>query len=108
MTLQNPPIPPIPVDPNLIFTNDTPAIVMIVIASLLACTIILWPIVRAYARRIEGKGGTDPALRADVEQLHQRLGEVEVLQARVAELEDRLDFAERLLAQPRESDQLHH
>jgi hypothetical protein len=108
MTLQNPPIPPIPVDPNLIFTNDTPAIVMIVIASLLACTIILWPIVRAYARRIEGKGGTDPGLRADVEQLHQRLGEVEVLQARVAELEDRLDFAERLLAQPRESDQLHH
>jgi hypothetical protein len=108
MMLQGPPpIPQIPVDPNLIFTNNTPAFVMIVIASLLATTIILWPIVRALARRIEGKGGADPALRSDVEHLQQRLGEVEVLQARVAELEERVDFAERLLAQPREPDQLH-
>jgi hypothetical protein len=107
MILQNPPpIPQIPVDPNLLFANHSPAVVMIVIASLLATTIILWPIVRAFARRIEGKGGSDPALRADVEHLQQRLGEVEVLQARVAELEERLDFAERLLSQSREPDQL--
>jgi Tfp pilus assembly protein PilO len=107
MILQNPPpIPQIPVDPNLLFANHSPAVVMIVIASLLATTIILWPIVRAFARRIEGKGGADPALRSDVDQLQQRLGEVEVLQARVAELEERLDFAERLLSQPREPDQL--
>ena len=96
-----------PVDPNLMWANDSPAIVMIVLASLLACTIILWPIVRALARRIEHKGGSDPALRAEVEHLRQRLGDVEVLHARVAELEERLDFAERLLAQPREQDQLH-
>jgi hypothetical protein len=108
MMLQGPPpIPQIPVDPNLIFTNNPPAFVMIVIAGLLATTIILWPIVRALARRIEHKGGSDPALRAEVEHLQQRLGEVEVLQARVAELEERVDFAERLLAQPREPDQLH-
>jgi hypothetical protein len=107
MILQNPPpIPQIPVDPNMIFANHSPAVVMIVIASLLATTIILWPIVRAFARRIEGKGGSDPALRTDVEHLQQRLGEVEVLQARVAELEERLDFAERLLSQHREPDQL--
>jgi hypothetical protein len=98
-----PPVPPIPVDPNLIFADHTPAVVMIVIASLLATTIILWPIMRAVARRIERKGGSDPALRADVEQMQQRLGEVDALHARVAELEERLDFAERLLAQPRES-----
>jgi hypothetical protein len=102
-----PPIPQIPVDPNLIFANHTPAFVMIVFAGLLATTIILWPIVRAFARRIEGKGGADPGLRADVEHLQQRLGDVEVLQARVGELEERLDFAERLLAQPREPDKLH-
>ncbi len=102
-----PPVPQIPVDPNLIFNNHTPAVVMIVIASLLATTIVLWPIVRAFARRIERKGGSDPALRADVEHLQQRLADLEVLQARVAELEERLDFAERLLAQPREPDQLH-
>lgn len=108
MMLQSPPpIPQIPVDPNLIFMNNTPGVVMIVLASLVAVTVILWPIVRAFARRIEGKGGADPALRSDVEHLQQRLGEVEVLQSRVAELEERLDFAERLLAQPREPDQLH-
>jgi Tfp pilus assembly protein PilN len=105
MMLQTP-VPPMPPDPNLIFTNDTPAVVMIVIASLLAATVILWPIVRAFARRIEHKGGSDAALRAEIEHLQQRLGDVEILQNRVAELEDRLDFAERLLAQPREQDQL--
>lgn len=109
MVLQTPsPIPPVPpVDPNLMFMNDSPAVVMIVVACLLAATIVLWPLVRALARRIEHKGGSDPALRAEVEHLRQRLGDVEVLQARVVELEERLDFAERLLAQPREQDQLH-
>jgi hypothetical protein len=75
MILQTPipPVPPVPVDPNLIFMNNNPAVVMIVIASLLAATIILWPLARAIARRIEHRGGLDPALRADVEQLQQRL-----------------------------------
>jgi hypothetical protein len=106
MILQTP-IPPVPPDPNLVFMNDAPAVVMIVIASLLAATIILWPLVRAIARRIEHKGGSDPALKADVEHLQQRLGDVDAMQARIAELEERVDFAERLLAQPREPDQLH-
>ena len=53
---------------------------------------------RALARRLEGKGATDAALRAEVEQLQQRLGEVDTLHQRVAELEERLDFAERMLA----------
>jgi tetrahydromethanopterin S-methyltransferase subunit G len=48
----------------------------------------------------------DAALRADVEQLHQRLGEVDAMQGRMAELEERLDFTERLLAQSREPDRL--
>jgi len=42
-------------------------------------------------------------LKADVEHLHQRLGEVDALQARVGELEERLDFAERLLARTPEA-----
>ena len=42
-----------------------------------AVTIILWPIVRALARRLEGRGAVDAALRADVEQLRQRLAEVD-------------------------------
>src|SRR5215217_6832858 len=106
-----PPTPPTPqappFDPNLIFlTGGPPLVLMIVLAALAATVIILWPIMRAFGRRLEGKSVADPALRAEVEQLHARIGEVEVLQARVAELEERVDFTERLLAQNREPDRL--
>jgi hypothetical protein len=102
-----PPTPPShPFDPNLVLlTGGPPLVIMIVVAALAASVIILWPIVRAFARRLEGKTG-DPALRAEVEQLHARLGEVDTLQTRVTDLEERLDFAERLLAQNREPDRL--
>jgi uncharacterized protein involved in exopolysaccharide biosynthesis len=70
-----------------------------VIAMLTAITIILWPLMRAFGRRLEGKGNPDSALRAEVEQLHNRLADMDSLQARVLELEERVDFAERLLAQ---------
>ena len=95
-----PEIPPPPFDPNLIFLNDggPPAIVMIVFLALLAATVILWPVMRALARRLDGKGATDPALQAEIEQLQHRLGEVDVLHQRVAELEERIDFTERMLA----------
>jgi hypothetical protein len=95
-----PEIPSPPFDPNLIFLNDggPPAIVMIVFLALLATTIILWPVMRALARRLDGKGATDRALQAEVEHLQHRLGEVDVLHNRVAELEERIDFTERMLA----------
>jgi Tfp pilus assembly protein PilO len=104
-----PSTPPTPqFDPNLIFMNHggPPMVFLIVLAALTAAVIILWPLVRAFARRMEGKGGGDPALRTEVEQLHARLGEVDALQARMAELEERVDFTERLLAQSREPDRL--
>lgn len=97
-----PPVPPGPqFDPNLFFMTDggPPIILLIVIAALTALTIILWPIMRAFGRRLEGKSNPDPALKADVEQLHSRLGEVDNLHARVLELEERVDFTERLLSQ---------
>jgi Tfp pilus assembly protein PilO len=93
-----PQIPTPPFDPNLLSMNHGPAVVMIVLASLTAATIVLWPLARALARRLEGRGASDPALRSEVEQLHQRLAEVDAMQQRVAELEERVDFAERLLA----------
>ncbi|HEX7336924.1 MAG TPA: hypothetical protein VF252_06925 [Gemmatimonadales bacterium] len=96
-----PPVPPPPpFDPNLIFLNDggPPTILLIVIAALAATVIILWPIMRAFGRRLEGRGGNDPALRSDLDHLQARLGEVDALEARLAELEERVDFAERLLA----------
>ncbi|HEX2265977.1 MAG TPA: hypothetical protein VHH14_06820, partial [Solirubrobacterales bacterium] len=61
---------------------------------------ILWPLMRAFGRRLEGKAADEPALRAEVEQLQQRLGEMDHLHQRVAELEERIDFTERMLARP--------
>ena len=101
-----PPTPPTPpMDPNLIWMSDggPPAIVMIVFLALLAATIILWPVMRALARRLEHKGALDPSLRADIDDLQRRLGEVDTLQMRVNELEERVDFAERLLTRGQES-----
>ena len=102
MLLQDPRLPPIPpmghqFDPNLLFMNDSPTIVLIVIAALTAVTIILWPIMRAFARRLEGKGNVDSALRSEMEQLESRLAEVDALRQEVAELHERVDFAERVL-----------
>jgi hypothetical protein len=56
------------------------------------------PIGAALAERIRGGAApvVDPALGAEVDHLRGRL----------AEVEERLDFAERLLAQAREADQL--
>jgi len=90
-----PPLPPLPFEHQ---GMSSPAIVMIVLAALTAVTLVLWPLARALARRLEGRGGADAALRSELEQLHDRLAEVDVLHQRVAELEERLDFAERLLA----------
>ena len=101
--IQQAPVPPMPphFDPNLIFMQHggPPAVVMIVGAALAAAVIILWPLMRAFARRLEGKGSVDTALRGEVDQLQARVHEIDTLQERVAELEERLDFTERLLAQ---------
>jgi hypothetical protein len=102
MLLQAVPVPPappsIPFDPNLFLLNaDAPALVMMAVVVVAGLTIVLWPIVRALAHRLEGHGAPDSALRGDVEQLRHRLAEVDALQVRVAELEERLDFTERLL-----------
>jgi Tfp pilus assembly protein PilO len=93
-----PQIPSPPFDPNLLFMNHGPAVVMVILAALVTGTIVLWPLARALAHRLEGRGPSDVALRTEVEQLHQRLAELDAVQQRVAELEERVDFAERLLA----------
>jgi hypothetical protein len=70
--------------------------------------ILTGPIGVALAERIRGaRAAGDPALAGEVEDLRGRLGKVEELRGRLAEVEERLDFAERLLAQAREADQLH-
>jgi hypothetical protein len=61
------------------------------IAGFIILGIILYPIFKAFARRLEGKGaaGADPALLERVADLEHRL----------AEAEERIDFNERMLAQ---------
>lgn len=63
------------------------------------------PVGRAWARRIDD-GGSGSASAEELDELHARLAELEAGQTRIAELEERLDFAERLLTQQREPDQL--
>jgi Tfp pilus assembly protein PilO len=79
---------------------------LIALGVLAACAVVLYPLMRALGRRIEGHGGSDPELRREVEQLRSRMGDLETLQHRVMELEERVDFAERLLAQRREPERL--
>jgi Tfp pilus assembly protein PilO len=70
------------------------------IVSIIVAGLVFWPLIRAVARRIEGKA-VDPALMAEVEHLRSRVAELEGVQHRLAELEERVDFSERLLAQGR-------
>jgi hypothetical protein len=42
----------------------------------------------------------------EVDELRSRLGELEDVQRRLGELEERVDFAERLLARPRDAERL--
>jgi hypothetical protein len=103
------PVPPVPAAPGTSLTlggtlNDVEAVI-IVLAALGTAVLILWPLIRALARRVEG-GGAAAELLGEVDALRQRVAQLEQGQARVAELEERVDFAERLLAQSREPDRL--
>ena len=103
--LQIPTPPTAPSIPDAVIVNgggvplDSPALVMIIVTVVVAATLILWPLVRALARRLEGKGGAGAALQAEVEELRARVHELEVSQGRILDLEERLDFTERILTQ---------
>ena len=60
------------------------------------------PLGRALADRIAGRTGRD---EEDLRALH---AEMDDMRARLAETEERLDFAERLLSNQREPEQLPH
>lgn len=89
-------------DPNWIIPQvvEAIAIVFVVAAITIAAVKIFGPLIAAWARRLEGRGG-DSTLRGEVEQLRQEVAEVDSLRARVGELEERVDFTERLLANQR-------
>ena len=81
--------------------TKTIAIVAVMVAAFISA--LLYPLVRAYARRLEGSA-PNAAMGEELKEINARLVELQQGQARMAELEERLDFAERLLAQGRERD----
>jgi len=103
-----PPAPPeLPVivggpDPNFLIPQiiETILIGVVMIGLTFAAVKIFGPLIAAWARRIEGRGG-ESTLRGEIEQLRQDVAELDGMRARVAELEERVDFAERLLVNPR-------
>jgi Na+/glutamate symporter len=71
-----------------------------------AVGVLFGPIGSALARRLVGRSEPGDA-HAEIEEMRARVtDEVDDLRNRLAEVEERLDFAERLLAQGRQADQL--
>jgi hypothetical protein len=102
VVVQVPEIPPMPDFPTPAPWQVMPpqAMALIAIAFIAASAFVLWPLFRAIARRIEGRGTADAShLREELMDLRERVQLLEGAQARVLELEERLDFAERLLTE---------
>ncbi len=100
------PLPPLPqtpppdIPPEVLAWLQTvpPELVLIPVLAVLAIGgSLIFLLVRAIARRIEGKGGK--AIQAELAALHERITELEGGQQRIAELEERLEFSERMLVQ---------
>jgi hypothetical protein len=107
MLAQQVPQPPLPPGSEITLAgslNDLAAVVLLLGAGLIVAALI-WPLIRAFARRIEG-GAAGAEMQAEVDTLRERVRQLEELAPRMAELEDRLDFTERVVAQGREPDRL--
>jgi hypothetical protein len=104
MAVQSPPAPPLPPSPppvqDVTVTGSLEGWdgVLSILAAAVLLGLVLWPLVRAIARRIEA-GAALVEARGELEDLQDRVRHLEASQPRLAELEERLDFAERLLAQ---------
>jgi len=108
MLAQQVPQPPLPPGSEITLAgslNDLAAVVLLLGAGLILAALI-WPLIRALARRIEG-GGPSPEMQAELDGLRERVRQLEEMQPRMAELEERVDFTERIVAKAREPDRLH-
>jgi len=74
----------------------TLGIVLVMVTAFLSA--VLYPIARAYARRLEGSAA-NAALREELADISAQVDQLRQGQERMAELEERVDFAERMLAQ---------
>jgi hypothetical protein len=95
-----PPLPPLPAPPQVFVGPGPPVEAFVAVVVVIVGALLLWPLVRAWARRLErGGGGADQEARGEIEALRARVAELEVVEQRVLELEERMDFSERLLTQ---------
>jgi Tfp pilus assembly protein PilO len=104
-----PPTPPSFPDGQVIIAGGGPpewiAPVAVLTLLIIVGGIVCYPLVRAWARRIEQRG-QDPMLLDEVQALRDRVVELEQSVTRMHEIEDRMDFAERMLTQRAESARL--
>jgi hypothetical protein len=102
------PQPPLPPGSEITLAgslNDLAAVVLLLGAGLIVAA-LLWPLIRALARRIEG-GAPSTELQTELDGLRERVRQLEEMPPRMAELEERVDFTERMVAKTREPDRLH-
>lgn len=94
MLIQNPDVPQI-----FVQSGGPPAVAWIIpIAALIVAAIVLFPLMRAIAKRIESK--VSGGVQDEIDDLRARVMSLEEQALRMPELEERVDFAERMLAKP--------
>lgn len=104
MLLAQVPAPPAPPGQQVSVTGSLEgwdAVVLLLVLGAIV-VVILWPLIRAWARRIE-QGGVAAETEAELEALRERVRVLEEMQPRMMELEDRVEFAERVLVRGQES-----
>lgn len=82
--------------------------ILIPIAGMATGIILGLPLIRAFVQLLERKtqGGDVTKLEREIEELRARVETAEEFRERLLELEERLDFAERVLTQAKEQQQL--
>lgn len=98
------PAPPLPPEiADFAYVGPDPYAIVAIVA-LVVGSIILFPLVRALARRMEGRS-LERGAQEELDQLHERLIALEGLESRLLELENRVEFSERLLTRQSGEDQ---
>ena len=82
--------------------------ILIPLAGMATGIILGLPLIRAFVRLLERKtqGGDVTKLEREVEELRSRVETAEDIRDRLLDLEERVDFAERVLTQAKEQQQL--
>ncbi len=102
-----PPVPPVPPGSEMSVTGSLEGIaaVVLLLGVGLILAALIWPLIRALARRIEG-GAPGAEMQVELDGLRERVRQLEEMQPRMTELEERVDFTERIVAKGREPDRL--